>query len=282
MRLPLHEIAPTVVNLFLLLALLAADNAAQVVREDPEELRAIDVTEKLGDTIPLGLTFVDDHGDSVTLARYFGEDRPVILVLGYYTCPMLCNLVLNGVRDIVSQSSWLPGREYRIVTVSIDPDETDLIAEAKKKNYITSTGKADLGIADGWAFLTGSAEQSRALADAVGFKYYYIEKDDEYAHPAVIIVLSPGGVISRYFYGIQFRERDVRLAMMDAADGNVGSTIDKVLLYCYHYDPQAGGYTLFAANIMRLGGLATIIVIGILVGTLWVRDRRRKKETDKK
>ncbi len=249
---------------------------SQVIKDkgNDAELQKIDVEERLGDVIPLDLNFIDDKGQTVSLNSYFNRERPVVLVLGYYTCPMLCNLIMNGLSDVLREIPWRPGSEFQVVSVSIDPTETDLVASAKKKNYIESIGKPN--IADGWAFLTGSADMSKKLADAVGFKYFYNEENDEYAHPAVLVILSPEGKISRYLYGIEYPERDFRLAITEASEGKVGSTIDKLILYCYHYDPALGSYVLFAENIMRLGGLVTVILLAILLFTLFLRERRKK------
>lgn len=247
---------------------------SQVINNNDAQLKKIDVEEHLGQTIPLDLNFTDDHGKQVALADYFNKDKPVVLILGYYTCPMLCNLVMNGVSDVVKEIPWRPGHEFEIVSVSIDPTETDLVAAAKKKNYIESIGKQD--IADGWMFLTGPKEMSEKLADAVGFKYFYNEENEQYAHPAVLVVLSPEGKITRYLYGIEFGERDFRLAITEASEGKIGSTIDKIILYCYHYDPQTGSYVLFAENLMRLGGLLTMLILAILVILLILHERRKK------
>ena len=249
---------------------------SQVIKNDDAQLQKIDVEEHLGETIPLDLSFTDDHGQQVLLADYFNKGKPVVLILGYYTCPMLCNLVMNGVSDVVKEIPWRPGHEFQIVSVSIDPTETDLVAAAKKKNYINSIGKQD--IADGWMFLTGPQEMSKKLADAVGFKYFYNEENKQYAHPAVLVVLSPEAKITRYLYGIEFGERDFRLAITEASEGKVGSTVDKLILYCYHYDPESGSYVLFAENIMRLGGIATVIVLAIFVAMLILREGRKKSK----
>lgn len=261
--------------LFLVL-ILSSDSRTQVLQEDPEELEGIDVKEHTGDTIPLNLAFTDDEGEEVTLGKYFTEGRPVVLILGYYTCPMLCNLVMNGVADAVKQMDWLPGDEFQIVMVSIDPTETEVVAGAKKKNYLKQIGKP--GIEDGWVLLTGKEEHSKELADAIGFEYYYDEKRKQYAHPAVIVVTNGSGMISRYFYGIQYSPRDLKFALMEASEGKVGSALDRVILYCYHYDPDSGGYVALAGNIMKLGGAITLIVLGVLLGVLWVRERRKKAD----
>ncbi len=265
-----------ILTVLLSILLFTADSMSQILQEDLEELKGIDVREHTGDTIPLNLTFTDDGGEQITLGKYFTEGRPVVLILGYYTCPMLCNLVMNGVADAVKQMDWLPGNEFQIVMVSIDPTETEVVATAKKKNYLKQIGKP--GIEDGWVLLTGKEENSKEIADAIGFEYYYDEKRREYAHPAVIVVTNGAGMISRYFYGIQYNPRDLKFALMEASEGRVGSALDKVLLYCYHYDPNSGGYVAFAGNIMKLGGAITLIALGVLLGVLWVRERRKKAD----
>jgi protein SCO1 len=246
----------------------------QAVQENPEDLRKIDVVEHLGDTIPLDLHFADDTGKPVVLSNYFHQGKPVVLILGYYSCPMLCNLVMNGVSDVVKKLDWLPGKEFQIVSVSIDPNETDVLASAKKANYLKAIGKP--GIDDGWMYLTGAEDQSKKLADAVGFKYFYIPDKQQYAHPAVLVILTDQGVISRYLYGIEYKDFDMRMALLEASQGKVGGTLDRIILYCYHYDPEAGSYTVFAGNIMRIGGAITLIIMLVLLSWLWLRERRKK------
>lgn len=247
---------------------------AQTIKENPDDLQKIDVEEHLGDYIPMDLHFNDDTGKEVVLSQYFNQGKPVVLMLGYYSCPMLCNLVMNGIADVSKKLTMLPGKDFQIVSVSIDPKETDVLASAKKANYLKSIGKP--GIDNGWAFLTGAGDQSKALADAIGFKYYYVKERDEYAHPAVLAVLTPDGKISRYLYGIDYKEFDVRLALLEASEGKVGSTIDRIVLYCYHYDPASGSYTLFANNVMRLGGLISLAILVLFLGLLWLREHRKK------
>ncbi|MEW5702325.1 MAG: SCO family protein [Candidatus Zixiibacteriota bacterium] len=244
---------------------------AQQVLENVPELQRIDVVEHLGDTIPLDLVFTDDRGDPVTLRRYFTADRPVILTLAYSNCPMLCSIVLDGLTNGVQALSWRPGGEFQMITVSIDPLETVEQAAARKKRYMSYLPRASNP--DGWAFLVGAAGQSRALADAVGFKYFWDEKSRQYAHPAVVMILTGDGVVSRYLYGIEYKERDLRLGLLEASEGKIGSTIDRIILYCFHYDPAAKGYVLFAGNVMRLGGLLTMVALVAFLVALWVRDR---------
>ena len=246
----------------------------QALRKDDPALRGIDVEEHPGDTIPFDVPLVNDHGDSVMIGSYFGDNKPAVLVMAYYTCPMLCNLVLNGVSDAVGGMPLEPGKDYRILTVSIDPRDSVALAAAKKQNYLTDLDRK--GADTGWTFFVTSADESKRLADAIGFKYYYVEDRKEYAHPAVITVLSPAGVVSRYLYGIEFNPRDLRLALLEASEGKIGTTIDRILLYCYHYDPDAGGYTLLAFNVMKLGGVMTLVVLGLFLGIFWFRESRRR------
>lgn len=265
----LSIVLPTVLGLTAALSV-----NAQIVRDQPAELMAIDVVEHLGDTLPLDLTFTDETGRTATLGEFLLDDRPNIIVLGYYQCPMLCNLVFNGLAEGVNDLGWPLAERYNILSISIAPDETPELAAAKKKNYAKTVQHA--GFESGWLFLTGSADQSRALAEAVGFKYYWDESSEQWAHPALVTILAPNGSISRYLYGIQFEERDLRLGLVEASQGKIGSTMDRIILYCFHYDPDAGGYVVFAANVMKLGGVLTLALLGGLLLLLWLRERKRK------
>lgn len=241
------------------------------------ELRGIDVVEHSGDTIPLDLTFTNDQGEEVTLSDYFHNGKPVILTLSYTNCPMLCTVLLNGLTNGVRGLEWRPGAEYQMVNVSIDPLETVELTLQRKKRYIESVGP--MQSKRGWAFLVGNEDNINALSDAVGFKYYYDEDKDMYAHPAVVFVLTEEGVISRYLYGIEYAPRDLKLSLLEASEGKIGSTVDRIILYCYHYDPESGGYVLFASNVMRLGGLVTLILLAVFLGTYWVRERVKSHHT---
>ena len=249
---------------------------AQVVRDSVPQLDRIDVEEHLGEYLPMELGFTDDRGRAVKLGDYFDSDQPVLLVLGYYECPMLCNLVLNGVIQGVKDLKWQPGRDYQIVTVSINPAETHQLAAAKKKNYLQALGNPS--VSEGFSLLVGEGLQSSKLADALGFKYYWDEKRQEYAHPAVIYMIAADGKITRYLYGIEFDEQSLKLALMEASEGKIGNTIDRLILYCYHYDPDSEGYVIVAGNVMRLGGLTTLIILGGFLGWLWRRERNRRPE----
>lgn len=257
-----------------LLFQLTSSAFAQTVRNDIAELKKIDVVERLGNKIPFDLHFVDDSGKAILIGDYFNKDKPVILNLAYYTCPMLCNLVMNGIAQGVKQLDLLPGKDFQIITISIDPRDSAALASEKRANYIKSIGKP--GIDAGWRFLIGSADQSRTLADAVGFEYFYDKEKEQYAHPAVIMILTPDGHISRYLYGIEFKKNNLRLALLEASQGKIGDTLDRILLFCYHYDPDAKGYVLFATNLMKLGGLVTVILLAVILALLWMNDRSRK------
>lgn len=244
---------------------------SQVADFAPDELKKIDVVEKLGETIPLDLTFTKDNGEEFTLDWFFHQNKPVVIVLAYYNCPMLCSLVLNGLTEAARGIDYKPGEDYTILTISIAPDETAELAAAKKKNYIQALG---IPAADaGWFFCVGDSSQSCALADALGFKYFWDEERKEWAHPAVLHFLSKEGKITRYLYGLQYKPQDFRLGLLEASQGKIGTTIDRIVLYCFHYDANSEGYVVLASNVMKLGGLVTVIILSIFLGILWLRHR---------
>ena len=253
---------------------IATTGHAQVVQDNPKQLQGIDVVEHLGDYIPLDLTFVNSEGDSVRLDNYFQQGKPVLLVLAYYECPMLCTLVLNGVTNGLQSLPWMPGKQFQVVTVSIDPNEGPELAAQKKQRYLDALNKPGMQ-PGGWDFLVGAESQSRALANALGFQYYYDEEQEMWAHPAVIFVLTEDGKISRYLYGIAFKENDLRLALLEASQGKIGNTLDRLILYCYHYNPDSQSYVPFALNLMKVGGIATVLILGVFVGILLIKDKKR-------
>jgi protein SCO1/2 len=244
---------------------------AQVANFTPQELEKIDVIEHLGETIPLDITFTNDKGETFQLGDYFYQGKPVIIVLAYYNCPMLCSLVLNGLSAAAKQIDFKPPQDYTILTISIDPTETFELAAAKKKNYIEALGIE--GADAGWHFCVGDSASSRTLADALGFQYYWDDKQEQWAHPAVLHFLSPDGMITRYLYGLSYKQQDLRLSLLEASQGRIGTTIDKIILYCFHYDPDSKGYVVFAGNVMRIGGLITVLLLAIFLGILFIRYR---------
>ncbi|MCA9592775.1 MAG: SCO family protein [Myxococcales bacterium] len=256
-----------------------AEGAAEprVTRTEPlpKRLDGVRVDEHLGDSIPLDLGFVDEEGKPVTLRDYFDGKVPVIITLNYSDCPMLCSLQLSGVVDSMKQVDWSAGKEYRLVTVSINPKEGPERARKTKARYLQQYGRP--GAEDGWHFLTGSANNVHALANAIGFRYSYNEKRDEWVHPAAITVTAPNGKIARYLYGIEYHPKTLRLSLVEASEGKIGTTIDKLVLYCFHYDATEGRYAPVARNIMRLGGAIAVVVLGGFLSLLWAREAKKKR-----
>jgi protein SCO1/2 len=239
------------------------------------DLQAVGIDEHLDARLPMDLMFRDEAGEPVRLGDLFDGGRPVILTLGYYRCPMLCSLVLNGLVDSLKAIEMEPGDEFDLVTVSIDPGESHTLALEKKKSYLRYYGREDAG--KSWAFLTGDAEPIRALADAVGFRYEYLPDQDQFAHAAVVFVITPDGRVSRYLYGVQYEPKTVRLGLVEASEGRIGTITDRFLLFCYHYDAAEGTYGPAAMKIMRLGGFVTLVALAFLVGIFWLRELRRKR-----
>ncbi len=232
----------------------------------------VGLDQKLDSQIPPELAFTDDEGKPVTLGSYFGS-RPLVLSLVYYRCPMLCTQVLNGMVDGFKGIGFTPGKEFTALTVSIDPRETPALAAQKKGNYLQMYGRPDAN--GGWHFLTGDETSIRRLADAVGFRYLYDSTTGQFAHAAGIMVITPGGRVSRYLYGIEYAPSDLRLALVDASQEKIGSVVDKLLLLCYHYDPMTGKYGLVIANVFRIaGGLMVLLLAG---GILYMLRRERRK-----
>jgi protein SCO1/2 len=237
------------------------------------EANEIDVDEQLGEPLELSLTFKDQNGADVTLADYVDGERPVLLTMNYYRCPVLCNIQLNGLTEALGRMDWTPGdANFRVVTVSIDPREGPELAAQKRASHLEALGKGD---DVDWAFLTGDAAQIRLLAAQVGIGYAYDSEQDQYAHPPVVMFLSPDGKIMRYVYGLVYEPRDLKFGLIEAGQGRVGSTVDKLILSCFHYDSSIGKYGPFAFGIMRIGGLLTVIGIGIFLAVSWRHDRRR-------
>lgn len=256
-------------------ALWAPSSFAQLADQVPGALEEVGVVEHLDAKLPLEATFFDEDGERVTLGSFFDGERPVILTLNYYRCPMLCGLMLNGVVDGFEAMDWTPGVEFDVVTISINPLETPALAREKKQNYLKRLGRPEAG--RGWHFLTGYEPQIDRVAEAVGFSYTYDPETGEYAHAAAIFVATPDGRVARYLYGIEYPARTLKFALLEASEGTIGSTLDQLILYCYHYDPSSRRYSPVAMNIMRLGGVATAGVLGIVLGAFWFREWRRRR-----
>jgi protein SCO1 len=237
----------------------------------PNELKKVAFDQRLGVQVPLDLPFRDETGQPVLLSRYF-TGRPVVLALVYYECPMLCTQALNGLVKALKVLALEPGRDYTLVTVSFNPAETPAEAAQKKDQYVARLKKT--GTSDAWHFLTGTEPSIRLLTDTVGFHYVYDEATKQYAHPTGIIVLTPEGKTSKYIYGIDYGPRDLRLALVEASDHKVGTPADRLLLYCYHYDPTSGRYGLVLLNVIRLGGVLTLALLGGFILIMRRHERR--------
>ena len=237
-----------------------ASDPMQSVGVRPELLRQVGIDQKLNQSIPLELRFRDEDGKAVALGQFFGP-KPVILTLVYYNCPMLCTQVLNGLESSLKELSTNIGKQYDVVTISIDPTESHVLAKTKKEMYVGMYGRP--GAAEGWHFLSGDELQIKQLADAVGFRYAYDPDTKQFAHASAIMLLTPEGKISRYFYGIQYPTRDLRLGLVEASEGKIGTPVDQVLLFCYHYDPATGKYGLLISHIIQAGGALTVLILGI-------------------
>jgi protein SCO1/2 len=258
------------------MALLLALTGAAVVRAEtglPDILRDVGFDQRLGEQAPLDLPFRDEAGRTVTLREYLG-DKPVLLVPAYYECPMLCTLVLNGVVSALRALPFDIGREFRVVTVSFNPTETSELAAAKKENYLTQYRRP--GADAGWHFLVGDETSIRPLLASIGFRYAWDEAAKQYAHASGVVVLTPAGRVSHYFYGVEFPPRDLRLAFVEASNERIGSVVDQLLLFCFHYDPVTGRYSQVALNAVRLGGVLTMLALGAFVFLMLRRDRTRR------
>jgi protein SCO1 len=235
----------------------------------PSLLKEVGIDQKLNQSIPLDLVFRDEHGKPVRLGEYFGQ-KPVILSMVYYNCPMLCTQVLNGLESSLKLIPMDIGKQFNVVTVSIDPTERPVLAEAKRALYTGLYGRPNA--AEGWHFLTGNEPQIRQLANALGFRYAYDPDSKQFAHASAIMLLTPEGKISRYFYGIQFPSRDMRLGLVEASEGKIGSPVDQVLLFCYHYDPSTGKYGVLISRLIQLAGAVTVLAIASLILVLYKKE----------
>ncbi|MFQ5983181.1 MAG: SCO family protein [Woeseiaceae bacterium] len=248
-------------------------HAHHTAQHAPDLLREIGFDQRLNEQVPLDLTFRNETGNPVQLRDYFGE-KPVILTLVYYECPRLCTVVLNGLLRSLRALPFDVGDQFHVVAVSFDPTETFDVAATKKAAYIERYGRT--GAEAGWHFLTGQEASIQRLAQTVGFRYAYDPERDEYAHATGIMVLTPQGKIARYFYGLEYSARDLRLGLVEASDNKIGSPVDQVLLYCYHYDPETGKYGLIIMNVLRLAGVATVLTLGTFIFMMSRWDRRKR------
>jgi protein SCO1 len=241
----------------------------------PNALAGVGIDQKLDQQIPLNLVFTDEFGRQAPLSSYFHPGKPVLLALVYYRCPMLCTQILGGVAGSLKAVSLEPGKDFEVVAISFDPKDTPQTAESKKQLYLRRYGRA--GTANGWHLLTGDAANIKALTDAVGYHYKYDPATDQFAHASGIIIATPEGRLSRYFYGVEYAPRDVRLGLVEASQNKIGNPVDQILLFCFHYDPSTGKYGAIVMNIVRLTGLAFVLVCGAFLAIVLRRDVRRSR-----
>ncbi len=240
----------------------------------PAAFQKVGIDQKLNAQMPLETILMDENGGKIRLGQYF-TDKPVVLALVYYQCPMLCNMVLNGAISAMEGMSLEPGKDYELVVVSFDDRETPPLAKAKKQNYVRKYLEANRpDPSNGMHFLTGNAVAVRKVAEAVGFHYAWDSMTNQFAHASGIMVLTPQGKVSKYFYGIKYEPRDLRLGLVDASNQKIGSPVDKILLYCYHYDPATGKYGVVVMNIMRIGAAATVFTLGLFM-MVWIKRERK-------
>lgn len=257
-----------------LVSLSAAPSEAQVLRKNllPEQ-EGVGIVERRGEQVPLDLTFKDSFGKTVRLGDYFDGTRPVILVMAYYTCPLLCTKVLNEVQATLNQLKWTAGDQYRIVTISFDHRNTTQEARTKQQTYLSGYAR-DVN-ESAWPFLTGDVENIRALASAVGYHYKFLPDQGEFSHPSSLIFLTPTGKVNTYLERMDFPVMEVRLALSEAAEGRVGSIFDRVVAFCFVYDHTQGKHTIAAQRIMMFGGVAIMIAVGSFIGVM-ARSRSRQ------
>jgi protein SCO1 len=266
-------------SLLLAIALLAATAWGQGMTKGimsppanvrPPYLQNVGIEQHLDAQVPPDLTFTDDTGRAVKLGDYFGS-KPLILNLVYYNCTMLCGEALAGLSGSMKMVKFDVGNQFDVITVSFNPQETPAIAAVKKQEYLKRYGRP--GAASGWHFLTGPAESINAITKAVGFQYQYDPRSNQYAHATAIMVLTPQGRISRYFYGVDYPPKDLRMGLVEASQGKIGNAVDQVLLYCYHYNPETGKYGAIISNILKLGAGLTILLLAGLIFVLWRMDK---------
>jgi len=238
----------------------------------PSALQGITLEQKLNHQVPLNLVFKDEFGRSLPLSTYFSGNKPVILALVYYTCPMLCNMVLSGMESSLRPISLDPGKDFEVVAVSFDPRDTPEIAAAKKATYLRQYRRP--GTDNGWHFLTGDEDSIKELTSAVGFRYSFDKATGQFAHVSAIMILTPQGKLSRYFYGVEYSPRDVRLGLVEASKDKIGNPVDQILLFCYHYDPSTGKYGAIAMNMVRFAGSTFVLICGTFLFVAWRRDWR--------
>lgn len=246
-----------------------------VVQGSSDLIDKIGIDQRLNEQIPPDIYLRDEAGREVQLGEYFKTDKPIILSLVYFECPMLCTMILNGLTNSIEDIPYTAGEEYTIITVSFDPREGADLAARKKAVYLKRYGRPQA--ANGWHFLTGSEDQIHRLTSAVGFRYAFDERIGQYAHASGIMVLTPGGKLSKYLYGVDYPARDLRLSLVEASESKIGTPVDRLLLLCYHYDPSTGKYSSIAMTAVRIGGVLTMLALATFILFMIRRDRKQSR-----
>lgn len=247
-------------------------------QEPAKELKDIGISEKLGTRLDLNLDVINEQGQTVKLASYFDGRTPVIFSLVYYSCPQLCSLHLNSVTDALKGLVWTAGKEYKVVALSFDPKDTPEVAKQKKENYVKSYGRPES--APGWNFLTASQATVSSITESVGFKYKWVKESQEWAHASAAIFLTPDGVVSRYLHGMAIDPQGFKMALNEAAEGKIGTIVDKMVWFCFKYDPHQSKYTLYAYRLVQLASAIVVIMMSLFLIPFWIRTRRNEKTLD--
>jgi len=265
------QIIRVLVCLFVLVCL---ETGAQANAKDAAIADSAGVEEHLGEKVDVSLPVQNHFGDKISFGDPLKNGKPAIFTLNYYSCASLCSVQLNAVLQGLKDMDWVPGRQFNMLTLSIDPEETSSLAAQKRGTYLEELGKEGAS----WEFMVAKQQVISDIADQVGYRYTYDEQSKQFAHPAVIMILSPDGTISRYLYGVSYSARDLKFALIEASEGKVGTTVDKVILSCFAYDNSTGRYTASAFGLMRLAGVVTMFFLGAMVTALWRRERRLSQQ----
>jgi protein SCO1/2 len=254
------------------LALLAPGGAAAQIASMPRELEHVGVTEHLDGPVPLDVSLRDHTGAPVTLGKYFDGKRPVVLQFAYHTCPVVCGMITTNLAVGLKGVPWTIGDQYDVVTISIDPNESLERTVAKRTSILNEYGRPFTTKNGGWHFLVGSEASIEAVTKAAGFEYQYDERQKQWGHPSVVFILKPSGHLARYLYGLEFPSADLRLGLLEASEGRSISTVEQIILYCYHYDPQGGKYVLVARRVMQVGAGGVAVVLIAFLGLFWTKE----------
>ena len=261
-------------SLYVMLCFLILSANSWATSADEAIANSAGVDEHLGEKVDLALKVQNHFGDHISMGEHFKDGKPAVFTLNYYSCASLCSVQLNAVLNGLKDMDWVPGAQFKMLTLSIDPEETSSLAAQKRGTYLEELGKRNAS----WEFMVAKQTVITDIANQVGYRYTYDEQSKQFAHPAVIMILSPDGTISRYLYGVSYSARDLKFALIEASEGKIGTTVDKVILSCFSYDNSTGRYTASAFGLMRLAGVVTMFFLGAMVTALWRRERRHTQQ----